>query len=269
MLNWSAWPINLHTRCAAWVLKPGDRVMLVLPNIPQFIVAFYGTLKIGGVVVLPNPEADATHIVQQANHTEADVLVTLRDFGNLARQIVAQTALKTVIVADIQDVLSGRAYHRLMARWHIEPPDVDDASLSQLLSMQDIMQAADTTPPDVDVSAEALAAIIFTSGTTDAPKGVCLTHANLVANTMQTRHWVHNMKYGQEVSLAVVPLMHSYGMTTAMNIPIALGSTIVLLPVFEIEQVLDQINGINLPCFPACRPCTRPSIKHPMCAPTN
>ena len=74
-----------------------------------------------------------------------------------------------------------------------------------------------------------MAAILFTSGTTDQPKGVRLTHANLVANTIQTRHWIQELNYGRETCLSVVPLTHSYGMTNAMNIPIALGATIVLL----------------------------------------
>ena len=64
-----------------------------------------------------------------------------------------------------------------------------------------------------------LAAILFTSGTTEAPKGVCLTHYNLVANTVQTRHWLGHLAYGKQVCLAAIPLVHSYGMTNAMNIP--------------------------------------------------
>jgi long-chain acyl-CoA synthetase len=78
-----------------------------------------------------------------------------------------------------------------------------------------------------------LAAIIYTSGTTNQPKGVALSHHNLVANTLQTRHWIPDLKYGEEVCLAAVPLLHSYGLTTAMSVPIALGATMVLLPVFE------------------------------------
>ncbi|GAB4424261.1 MAG: hypothetical protein Kow0031_03160 [Anaerolineae bacterium] len=230
-------------------VKPGDRVMLVLPNVPQFLIAFYGTLKIGGVAVLPNPEAAAAQIVQQANHTGATVLVTLRDFANLAGQVLAQTQVKTAIVADIRNVLSGSAYRQLMARWHIEPP-AETESTARLLAMQDIMLDADINPPAVEVAGDDLAAIIFTSGTTDDPKGVCLSHTNLVANTMQTRHWIHDLHYGREVFLAVVPLMHSYGLTAAMNIPVALGATIVLLPVFELEQVLEQIKTHRPTIFP-------------------
>jgi long-chain acyl-CoA synthetase len=95
-----------------------------------------------------------------------------------------------------------------------------------------------------------LAAILYTSGTTDEPKGVCLTHANLVANALQTRHWIPDLRWGKETFLAVIPLTHSYGMTTAMNIPIAMGATIVLLPVFELQQVLQHIKQFKPTIFP-------------------
>jgi long-chain acyl-CoA synthetase len=227
-------------------IRPGDRVMLVLPNTPQLIVAFYGILKIGGVVVLPNPEAGTTQIVRQVNHTGSRILVTLRDFSGMAGEVMAGTDLEVVILADIRNAVSGSTYRKLMARWEIEPPpnelpaEVADGN-GRWLTMSEIMKDAATTPPQVDVSCESLATIVFTSGTTTDPKGVCLTHANLVANTMQTRHWIQQLRYGEEVFLAVVPLLHSYGMTTAMNIPIALGATIVLLPVFELQPVLEQI----------------------------
>jgi long-chain acyl-CoA synthetase len=97
-------------------VQPGDRVMIVLPNVPQLIVAFYGTLKVGGVVVLPNPEAGVAEIITQVRHTEATVLVTLRDFGTLASQVLSATDLKTVILADIRDVVSGATFRELMER---------------------------------------------------------------------------------------------------------------------------------------------------------
>jgi long-chain acyl-CoA synthetase len=92
--------------------------------------------------------------------------------------------------------------------------------------------------------------VLYTSGTTDEPKGVCLTHANLVANALQTRHWIPNLRYGQETFLTVLPLTHSYGMTAAMNIPIAMAATIVLLPVFELEQVLNHVKEYKPTIFP-------------------
>jgi long-chain acyl-CoA synthetase len=92
--------------------------------------------------------------------------------------------------------------------------------------------------------------VLYTSGTTDEPKGVRLSHRNLVANALQTRHWIPDLRYGQEAFLSVIPLTHSYGMTSAMNVPIALGATIVLLPVFELRQVLEHIKQHRPTIFP-------------------
>jgi long-chain acyl-CoA synthetase len=232
-------------------VQPGDRVMVVLPNVPQMIVAYYATLKIGGVVVLPNPDADGPAIIEQIVETGAGVLVTLREFGELARAVQAHVPL-TLVFADIREAVSASIYKNLLARWEaagLGQQDKADRSYGGYL-MRRLMMDAARTPPDVAVSSDDLAAVLFTSGTTDEPKGVRLTHGNLVANALQTRHWIPDLRYGQETFLSVIPLTHSYGMTTAMNIPIAMGATIVLLPVFELGQVLQHIKQHKPTIFP-------------------
>lgn len=233
-------------------IKPGDRVMIILPNVPQMVMAYYGVLKAGAVVVLSNPEADAAQIVRQLQETETKVLVTLQDFTDLIRLVQRKTAVEKIVLTDIRDVVSAITYKKLMARWHIEqqagdaPLEADDRIMRGL----DMIEDASVSPPAVQVAPDDLAAILYTSGTTDAPKGVCLTHANLLANVLQVRHWIQDLEYGRETCLAVVPLTHSYGMTNAMNLPIAIGATILMLPVFELEQVLDHIKTYKPTIFP-------------------
>ncbi len=231
-------------------ISPGDRVMIVMPNMPQMIIAYYATLKIGGVVVLPNTDAKAEQIVQQVKETGAKVLITIKDFASLANLVQKENDLK-VVLANIKDVVSGRVYKELLGRWQAVGFGVDDLPwVDEGQTMERLMLDAPTTRPKIEVQNGALANILYTSGTTDDPKGVCLTHENLDANALQTRHWLPNVKYGQEVFLSVLPLTHSYGMTTAMNIPIVLGAAIVLLPVFEIQQVLDHIKEYKPSVFP-------------------
>ncbi|MGW8207904.1 MAG: long-chain-fatty-acid--CoA ligase, partial [Syntrophobacteria bacterium] len=223
-------------------VQPKDRVMVVLPNMPQMIVAYYATLKVGGVAVLPNPDADGPGIVRQIKETSAKVLVTLREFGSLARRVQEQIPI-TVVFADLSSAVSTAVYKQLLARWKaagLGEQEMVDGDYGGHL-MGELTMDAPRTPPEVEVSTEDLAAILYTSGTTDEPKGVCLSHGNLVANALQTRHWIPDLHYGQETFLSVIPLTHSYGMSTAMNIPIAMGATILLLPVFELEQVLEHI----------------------------
>lgn len=232
-------------------VSPGDRVILVLPNMPQLIIAYYAILKIGGVVVLPNPDADGPQILEQIKQTEAKVLITLKEFGGLARSIQDHLPLK-VVLADIRSAVSSRTYRQLLSRWEaagfgrVDEAELDDAAPS----MADLMMDAARERPDVDVKPNDLAAILYTSGTTDKPKGVCLTHRNLVANALQTRHWIPGMQSGKETWLTVLPLTHSYGMTISMNIPIAMGATNVLLSVFELEQVLEHIKKYKPTIFP-------------------
>ncbi len=239
---------------ALWGLgvRPGDRVIVVLPNVPQMVIAYYATLKIGGVVVLPNPDADAQLIVQQIQKTGTKVLVTLSAYNRLAETIKQNTAVEALILADLRNVLSPGTFKKLSARWGdmaaSEEPDRRVHPLGYLMS--DLVQHAPEDAPDVQVSSQDLAAIVYTSGTTGDSRGVCLTHANLVANTLQTRHWIPGLSYGREVFLTVLPLLHSYGMTSAMNVPIMLGATIVLLPVFELDQVLKHIQTYKPTIFP-------------------
>ncbi len=232
-------------------VRPGDRVMIVLPNMPQMIVAYYATLKVGGVAVLPNPDADGPAIIGQIRETDAQVLITLREFGSLARAVQEHIPI-TVVFADVRSAVSTNVYKHLLARWEaagLGEREMADRSYGGHL-MSRLMMDAPRTPPDVDISSSDLAAVLYTSGTTDEPKGVCLTHGNLVANAIQTRHWIPDMYYGQETFLAVIPLTHSYGMTTAMNIPIVMAATIVLLPVFEMAQVLQHIKQFEPTIFP-------------------
>ncbi|RME07818.1 MAG: long-chain fatty acid--CoA ligase, partial [Anaerolineae bacterium] len=156
------------------------------------------------------------------------------------------------ILTDIRDVLSSRVYRQLLDRWQAAGFRPSERALpsDQFLALDELLFDVSDEPPAVEVSSDDLAAVLYTSGTTAEPKGVCLTHYNLVANAFQTRHWIPEIRYGRETFLAVLPLTHSYGMTTAMNIPIVIAATIVLLPVFELTQVLEHIRQYRPTIFP-------------------
>ncbi len=233
-------------------IASGDRVMIVMPNMPQFIEAYYAILKIGGVVVLPNPDADAEQIVTQARETEAKIVVTLLQFSRLARALRNIETVQKIIFTELRQAVSGGMYKRLIARWGEANPENPTPEETKPLGtlMERLIMDAPEYPPNLDVKSDALACILYTSGTTDSPKGVCLTHENIVANTLQTRHWIPGLEYGKETFLSVIPFMHSYGMTNAMTIPIAMGATIILLPVFEVQQVLEHIREYKPTVFP-------------------
>lgn len=254
-------------------VAPGDRVMIVLPNMPQMIIAYYGAMKIGAVVVLSNPEANAQQIVEQIRETQARVLVTLAEFSELAQAAGGEI---TLVLTDIRQAVSNRIYRQLMERWQaaglgnvtvddnspIDPQAAtserrarsagyDQPAAPGIYQMDDLMMDAARTPPRVPVRGQDLAVVMYTSGTTEAPKGVRLTHTNLVANALQLRHWVPDLKTGGETFLCVLPFSHSYAMTAAMNLPVAVGGTMVLLSVVELQQVLEHIKRHKPTLFPA------------------
>jgi long-chain acyl-CoA synthetase len=233
-------------------VRPGDRVMMILPNMPQMVVTFYGVLRAGGVVVLPNVEADVTTIIQQIQETQPKVLVTVRSFSQLAQAIQQKTGLQHFLFADLRTAVSAPVYQKLIERFGVADDEERHKEVARQLGqrLSTIRQDAPITPLGVEVKPDDLATIIYTSGTTSQPKGVALSHHNLVANTLQTRHWVPDLKYGEEVFLSVVPLMHSYGLVSAMSVPIAVAATVVLLPVFDTTQVLEHIRDHKVTMFP-------------------
>jgi long-chain acyl-CoA synthetase len=228
-------------------VKLGDRVTVVLPNSPQMIIAYYAILKIGGVVVLPNPDADAPRIIHQVTTTQSKVFITLSAYTKLAAALRQNTEVEQVIFASLRELMVESSYKKLLSNVNEE-----DENLTRQygLIMEEMMLEEAVENPDMDIPFEALANINFTSGTTDAPKGVCLSHKNLVANALQTRHWIPDLKYGEESVLAVIPFLHSYGMTGAMNVPISIAATMILLSVFDLQQVLEHIRHYQPTLFP-------------------
>lgn len=229
----------------------GQRVMLLLPNVPQLVIAFFGVLRLGGIVVMANPLATADEIVRQAQRSEAEVLVTLTRFQETAVAVRAQSDVRHIIYANVKEYLPF--YKQLLFAWRREKQE--GHRLRQSLTAGDflwwpLLRSQQPTPPEVDVRAEDIAVIQFTSGTTAEPKGITLTHFNLMANTMQTRAWLPDARDGEEVVLCVVPFSHVYGMTAAMNVAIALGASMILLPAFNVEEVLQSIRQYEPTLFP-------------------
>ena len=238
-------------------VKKGDRVMLLLPNLPQMVIAFYGTLKAGGVAVFTLPTSEESELLRQVNEVEATVLVTLTQFDKLIYQLKQQldrggsSSLKHIIFTHVGDYLPsykrvalGLSPQRRLLHLLDIPLDASMHVFNRLLYSQN--QIA----PEVVVAHDDLAAIIYTGGTTDVPKGVMLTHSNLVANTLQTRHWLPEAEEGNERFLSVLPFTHSYGLTTALNVPLSLGAMLILKASFDTTDVLNTIKKYQPTIFP-------------------
>lgn len=229
-------------------IEQGDRILLVLPNAPQMVIAYYAIMKMGAVAVLPNPDADAPRIIHQVSTTQAKAFITLDAYSKLAKAIKDATEVEHLIFIDIRGAMEDNIYKKLLRDILDDERNTPVADIGTMID--DLMANESTANPNINVASTALANINFTSGTTDSPKGVCLTHRNLVANSLQTRHWIPELKYGEETILSVLPFLHSYGLTSGMNVPITIAATIVLLSVFDLQQVLEHIKKYKPTLFP-------------------
>lgn len=243
-------------------LQKGERVMLVLPNLPQLVVAFYGTLKAGGVAVFTLPTTQPEELIRQIRDCSAQVLVTLTQFDSLIHEIKTRlepsgdSPLKHILFTHIGDYLPAGKRLALQLSPKARKEHLLDIPLeyhgvgARIHTYMQLVFSHSADPPNPGVQAGDLAAIIYTGGTTDAPKGVMLSHRNLVANALQTRHWIPDAREGAERFLCVLPFTHSYGLTTTLNVPVSLGATMILKPRFEVADALKAIQRHRPTIFP-------------------
>ena len=217
-------------------LLPQERVMLLMPNLPQAVISFYATLKAGGVVVMAPLELTPTALAEIAHSTQAKIVVAWHGLPGLTIFLDALPQDTRVVLVQTATYLPPWKRSRVPQAAAI--PGTHE--FSDLIDKQSI-QSPQVQSPQVDVSPSAIALIQYTSGTTGKPKGTVLTHRNLVANTLQTRHWMKEAQEGKERFLCVLPFFHIYGLTTSLNLPIALGATLYLKARFELLDVLHSI----------------------------
>lgn len=232
-------------------LRKGDRISINLPNIPQFVIAFYAALELGAVVVQTNPMYTERELVELVTDSGAETMVTLDLFYPKVAAVRAKTGLKRIILTSVGDFLPPvkRALYPLKERLegkHVKLQGEDFYRFRELLR-----RYRGRRPPEVEINPEEDVALLqYTGGTTGVPKGAMLTHKNLIANALQSRAWFLQAEEGRERVLAVLPFFHVYGMTVAMNLGIFLSGALILLPRFRIDEVLETINKYQPTIFP-------------------
>jgi long-chain acyl-CoA synthetase len=230
-------------------VKKGDRVAIMLPNVPQCIIAYYATLKIGAIAVMTNPLYVERELEVQLGDSGAQTLVALDLFYPRIEAIFKKTPLKQVIVTSVPDALPFLLSLLYPIKAMKEGTTVKLPKRPFLYDMKSLIKEASSHWTPVAVSSDDLALLQYTGGTTGTPKGVMLTHRNLMANTLQCRAWMPDFKNGEEVFLAVVPFFHVYGMSSCMNLAIFLGARQILLPRFATRDVLEAIQNTKATIF--------------------
>ena len=226
----------------------GDRVALVLPNCPQFVIAFFATLRLGAVVVPTNPLASPADMLHQLTDARPKVVVCLDKIYPAVTDLRTQVGIETVVVTSLADYLPRSQRLRLAlpipaARRRRADISAPVAAGHGVTTMRALIKGAVTPAAQVPVDAAADTAVLaYTSGTTGPSRGAMLSHANLVANAYQLRLWRPDAVMGKEVTLGVLPLFHSYGMSLCMTTTMLFGGTLVLLPRFDLGDVLAAVD---------------------------
>ncbi len=226
-------------------LQKGERVALVMPNCTQFVIAFYGALKAGGVIAATNPTYPPNRMQHQLADSGATVVITLSLFYNMIKQIQPQTDVKHVIVTNIKEYLPPVAkFLFTVARekkdGHAIEKRPEDHWLQDLLARYAGRKAA------VDVSPDDLAIFQYTGGTTGVSKAAMSTHRALVADTLQCCAWLSSdmpSRPEEERFLAAIPLFHVFGMVAVMSFAVSMASAMIMVPnARDIDDVLENIH---------------------------
>ena len=237
-------------------VRKGDRVALMLPNSPQFVIAFFATVRLGAIVVNTNPTYTAPELQHQLADSGAETIVLLNLFLPRLRQAQATLPqLKRVIVAQIDELLPFpssalvRRAQRKDADWVEAAPDAGTFRFGELLKHYP------PTPPAVEHGPGDVALFQYTGGTTGVPKAAMLTHRNLVANTLQAAAWLPDKTRAGERIMCAIPFFHVYGMTVGMILSVALASTMIVVPnprpIEQVMRVLDHERATLFPGVPA------------------
>ena len=242
--------VNLSTSLASLGIGKGDRVALVLPNCPQTLISYYAVLRLGGIVVPTNPLYTEREMEHQFKDSGTETVITLDMMYPMVKALRKRSGIRTVIVTSIADFLKfplTLIYHiqQVAKKQRVRIEDnVGIHCFTDLLKERVPSVAPSSTESD-DV-----AVFQYTGGTTGVSKGAMLTNRNLVMNVMQVRSWFARAKEGKEILLGVLPLFHSFGITVVMNLSIYLGAAVILIPRFEIKDLLKIIQKYNPTLFP-------------------
>lgn len=246
-------------------ITKGDRVAIMLANTPQSVIAYYGILLAGGIVVQTNPLYTERELEYQMKDSGAKAIVTLDILYPRVSKVMPQTDLEHIIVTAIKDFLpfpKNLIYPFIQKKQYGIVVNVKHSGSNHLMTeiLKQPTRKLVNHPFDFE---EDLALLQYTGGTTGFPKGVMLTHKNLVANASMCKAWMHKCKRGKEAILGILPFFHVYGMTTVLILSIMQGYKMILLPKFDVETTLKTIQKQRPTLFPGAPTIYIGLLNHP------
>jgi long-chain acyl-CoA synthetase len=236
---------------AALGIGKGDPVGVFMPNVPQFVLAYYAILKAGGVVVATNPLYTPPEIEHQLSDSGAELMLVTSNFYSTVKAAQPKTHLKRLVVTNIKEFLppllrllftlarEKKEGHRV----ELQPGDIWLANL--------LHQHPPDNRPKLDIRPDDVAMYQYSGGTTGLSKAAVALHRNLVANTLQIRAWMVDVKVGQEITLMAIPLFHVYGMMAGMSHAISVAASMVMIPnPRDMQDVISSIERYHPTIYP-------------------
>ncbi|MGY2899578.1 long-chain acyl-CoA synthetase [Curtobacterium sp. PvP017] len=234
----------------------GDRVAIVLPNCPQHIVAFYAVLRLGAIVVEHNPLYTPRELRHQFEDHGAKVAIAWDKSVATLQDFPADVKVDAIVSVDLTRAMPRST--RLALALPVAKARESRAKLTTTVrgttKWDDLVGTRKLSKRHPRPSTDDIALIQYTSGTTGTPKGAVLTHRNLLANAAQARAWVPQIRRGDNVVYAVLPMFHAYGLTLCLTFAMSMASRLVLFPTFDPALVLTAIKKHPPTFLPAVPP---------------
>jgi long-chain acyl-CoA synthetase len=241
----------LAASLAGMGIGKGDRVAIMLPNCPQYLIAAFGILRLGAVIVNVNPSYTEREFLVIAGDSTPRVLITLDALTPMVQKVRTQTTIEQIIVTSLAEYSAAAA----------PPPRI-----ASTLALADLVSDTRRTPVRLPtLTADDLAVLQYTGGTTGTPKGAMLTHGNIFANVVQTIAWTNPMYLygGEERYLVVIPYFHIYAFSVCMMMGLWIGALQIIHPKYEPDAVLASIKRFRPTYFPAVPTVFVSLLNHP------
>lgn len=246
-------------------ISKGDRVAIMLPNTPQAVISYFAILLAGGIVVQTNPLYTERELEYQMKDSGAKAIITLDILYPRVSKVMPKTELQHTIVTAIKDFLpfpKNLVYPFIQKKQYGIVVKVKHEGNIHLLTEILKSNPQKVTAYNFDAG-EDVALLQYTGGTTGSPKGVMLTHKNLIANTEMSEKWLYKCKPGEGSVLGIIPFFHVYGMTTVMILSIKMAYKMILLPKFDALTTLKTIEKQRPTLFPGAPTIYIGLLNHP------
>ncbi|KAA9023187.1 AMP-binding protein [Niallia endozanthoxylica] len=246
-------------------IEKGDRVAIMLPNCPQAVISFYGILMAGGIVVETNPLYTERELQYQLKDSGTKLIITLDILYPRVTKVKASTNLQHIVVTAIKEFLpfpKNIIYPFLQKKQYGLVVNVKHENNNHLLK-EILKRSKNAYTENSEHHEEDVALLQYTGGTTGFPKGVMLTHKNLVANSSMCSAWLYKCKRGEEIILGIIPFFHVYGITTLMILAVLEAYKMILLPKFDPETTLKTIHKQRPTLFPGAPTIYIGLLNHP------